>query len=281
MNQLQERILDIFKTVAQICDDHQIPYYAIGGTMIGAARHQGFIPWDDDLDIAVPIEHFDRLMEELEKNLPEHLKLYRSADKEYCGLIFIKVIDERTTFIEKECLEYPDMYRGVFVDIMPISGVPANRLAQKIFVTRVLLLAKLNYYRRLPPKEMAKKITKAMSYILHLFAGVIPYNAFSDRWMKLLQKYPLYQAEKTGYVWSQKLKKLVFDAEDFHGTVLLDFEDTKISCPKGWENYLTVQFGDYMALPPVEEQVGKHDGIVDLGKSYHYYLKHGIGDFEK
>ena len=83
MNDLQKKILDIFKAVAKICKDHDITYYAIGGTAIGAVRHQGFIPWDDDLDIAIPIEQYDRFIEIARRELPEGLTVMTPVDIEH------------------------------------------------------------------------------------------------------------------------------------------------------------------------------------------------------
>ena len=101
MTDLQKRILDIFREVRDILDRNGITYFAIGGTCIGAVRHGGFIPWDDDLDIAVPIEQFGRMLDLLKAELPPHLELYTGAERKHYRYIFVKVTDNRTTFIEK------------------------------------------------------------------------------------------------------------------------------------------------------------------------------------
>ena len=87
MNELQKKILDIFKAVSKICKEHGITYYAIGGTAIGAVRHQGFIPWDDDLDIAIPIEQYDQFIAIARRELPEGLIVMTPADIEHYALL--------------------------------------------------------------------------------------------------------------------------------------------------------------------------------------------------
>ena len=101
MNSLQNEILNIFKSIKEIFERNGIDYFAIGGTCIGAVRHNGFIPWDDDLDIAVPIEQFDNMLNVLKKELPSELALYTCHNRKHYRYIFVKVINTKTTFIEK------------------------------------------------------------------------------------------------------------------------------------------------------------------------------------
>ena len=150
MNDLQKKILDIFKTVSQLCKKNNIDYYAIGGTCIGAIRHRGFIPWDDDLDIAIPIEQFDRFKSIMNTQLPDNLYLYDCESKKEYRQLFCKVCDKSTTFIEETEKEYPDVYKGVYIDIMPLSGVPAETNEQIQMIKKLNLYRALNYIMRYP-----------------------------------------------------------------------------------------------------------------------------------
>ena len=137
MTELQTKILDIYKKVSVICIRNNIDFFAIGGTCIGAIRHRGFIPWDDDLDIAVPIEQYDKFKECMREELPTNLYLYDcDTVKEYRQL-FCKVCDRNTTFIEETEKPYKKAYKGVFVDIMPISGVPSNKEEKDKFIYKL------------------------------------------------------------------------------------------------------------------------------------------------
>lgn len=265
MNAIQKCILSIFKEVSQICEESGITYYAIGGTCIGAARHSGFIPWDDDLDIAVPIEQFDLLNDELRKRLPEYYKIYECNEIQKYHYIFIKVYDARTTFIQNTLRQYPDAYMGVFIDIMPISGVPTDPKERESFIRKIKMYRIFNNVRRFPLCKQNSKSGKLASALLKLPLSPFKYNYFSDKYMELLRRYPVSSADEVGYVWSpQDIERWYFPKKWFADTAELPFEDTKISCPIDYHEYLSKQFGDYMTPPPSEQQKAVHDGFVDL-----------------
>ena len=255
MNDLQKKILDIFKAVAKICKDHDITYYAIGGTAIGAVRHQGFIPWDDDLDIAIPIEHYDRFIEIARRELPEGLTVMTPVDIEHYASFFIKVVDTRTTLIENYAKAFPDAYYGVFVDIMPLAGVPAPGKERKRYLRMWKQTAMLNYARRFPVNRMKTRARVAACRLMKPFHGKIPYHYFTDKMFAEYRKRPVCESEYTGYVWGVRLDKLTFDVDIFGEGKELPFEDTVMNCPSRVEDYLTQQFGDYMQLPPEEQRV--------------------------
>lgn len=269
MNIIQERILIIYKEVSKICRSNHIPFYAIGGTCIGAVRHKGFIPWDDDLDIAIPIEYFDKFLQLAGKELPDYLKLYTCDDvKHYIGL-FAKVHDVRTTFIEKKQYKYPDAYKGVFVDIMPIGGLPENESQRYRFVRKLQRLSSINRAVRISPKATSFKKT-LMKYPFLLFR-LLPFYYITRKYYNELRKYPFYKSKYTGLTWLENLNKYIFPTEWFGEGVDLTFEDTVITCPIEYDKYLRAQFGEYMKIPSIKEQETNHDGIIDLNRPYTYY----------
>ena len=271
MNLLQNEILNIYKEIANICARNGLDYFAIGGTCLGTIRHQGFIPWDDDRDLAIPIEQFDRFKECMKKELPEHLYLYDCEDIREYRYIFSKICNRNTAFIEESERPYPHAYKGLFVDIMPISGVPDNHKYQSEFVDKVRTYYRLNYIFRYPWKAMDNWKQKTMWIILHACFFHKPYNYFSHKWMEMLMTQPFVSAKKVGYVWSTSIKRLIFPKEWFSKHVELTFEDTIMRCPIGYDKYLTQQFGDYMELPPENERLQHHPYIVDLEHSYVEY----------
>ena len=127
MNTVQNRILKIMLVVDEICKRNNLTYYAIGGTCIGALRHKGFIPWDDDLDIAVPIEEWDRFWNIMKTELPSEYGIYSGSNIRHYRYIFNKIHDTGTSFIEQSEVKYPDAYKGIFIDVMPIAGIPETK----------------------------------------------------------------------------------------------------------------------------------------------------------
>lgn len=268
MNTVQKIILDIYKEVSKICLSNNIPFYAIGGTCLGAVRHKGFIPWDDDLDIAIPIEYWDYFITLLKENLPENLYVYDSENIKSYHYIWLKVCNKNTTFIEKSQYEHKDAWKGIFIDIMPISGVPIR--SRKSFIKKLQILNSLNIYLRFASEPGSiKRLIGRMPF--RFLSKILPFQYFSRRYLRILKKNPFYKFIDTGTVWdSNWLPKFIFPIEYFGKGKEILFEDTTIIVPEQVDKYLIQQFGDYMKIPPENERQ-IHDGIVDPIRPYSYY----------
>lgn len=259
MNDLQKVILSIYKEVYSICEKHSIPFYAIGGTCIGAIRHNGFIPWDDDLDIAIPVEYIEDFIHYAQIELPDHLYVLTPDTMVHYPNQFIKVCDDRTTFVMESFLKYKDSYKGVFVDIMPISGVPDSAFNRIIFTCLLRSLHALNYKRRFS------------SGLLSILLKPFHYNFFSDLYRRITMKHPFYLSNYTSFTWYPLfLNRGIVKTKYFGVPLSHQFEDTQILVPCNYHEYLTFQFGDYMIIPDVKNQEA-HEGLIDLNKSFKEY----------
>lgn len=274
MTGIQEKILEIFKQVSQLCDEEKIKYYAIGGTCIGAVRDKGFVPWDDDMDIAIPIEQFDKFIDIAKKRLPPQYEVVTYKDFPHYSQIFIKIIDKESTYIEYHNSNFPDEYTGCWLDIMPLSGVPQGKIKQELFCFKLLVLKKLDFRKRYPMSFYGSNLKKALWIILYPCVCFFNINYFTDKWMESIRQYPLCEAKYTGYVWSARLRKLIFEKRCFDKAVSLPFEDAYMKCPVGYDDYLKKQFGSYMEYPPESQRISGHIGFVDLKRSYKYYQEH-------
>ena len=274
MNELQSEILNIFKSIKTICDKNNIRYYAFGGTCIGAVRHGGLIPWDDDLDIVMPDKDYLRFIEIAPQLLPDGLELLTPDSNPAYNNLFIKVHNINTTFVESQEARYPQCYKGVFVDIMPLGGIPANLVARRKHIQRLELLMRLNHKRR-SYFSFSNRMNHRISWILLSPLKVIsPYRIWSKKWLKQFSKYLFDSSPFTGHLWRGIItENLIFPSIWFEDFVELPFEDTMIRCPKEYDAYLTHEFGKYMEYPPEEKRVSPHAYIVDLLKPYTWYQK--------
>lgn len=250
MNKIQHKILEIYKEVKRICEENNIHYYAIGGTAIGAVRHHGFIPWDDDMDLGIPIDDFERFKKICSKEL--------RPPYEFTELLWIggKIHDSSTTFLETPCLMHLKNYYGIYVDIFPLIGSPNDPKKRRKFQDE------LESY-------------KNRSMILDRFPESSSFNE------KSLEKERTELTHRYKIKTSKKLLEFSFgsshsnSAEGLKKPIIMKFEDTTIPISSTYDEDLTEQYGDYMQIPPPEEQQQHLEyAVVDFDTSYrNYYQK--------
>ena len=273
MTDIQKIIYNIFLDVSKLFQENKIEYYANGGTCLGAVRHGGFIPWDDDIDITVRIEDYERAKKILEKGLPSYYSIRHFDNNDHYVNVFFKVVDERTTCIEKIDYEHIDAYKGCFIDIMPISGMPNSKLK------RIIFCRKINIYRILSEMRVYGEDALDLEWKKRLYPIIChhlrkkPSNYYCKKWYALISKYPFKDCKFTGYVWWFDVMRLTYKKEVFGKPTPLRFENTIMYCPADWDSLLKQQFGDYMALPPKEKRKPTHIGTIDLEHTYHDYQK--------
>ena len=264
MTDLQKRLLHTFKKFKQICDENNLQYFANGGTKLGALRHKGFIPWDDDMDISMPLNDYRKLLKLAAKSNSKQFGLtpsFEINDKSSYSVVS-KFFDKDTTFIEDiNRLGDTDNYHGVFIDIFPILWVPDDK--QERF----------SYYEKL--REFQYDVIFDNIYKLEISTP----PQLRSKYKKLVKSYDL---TKIGYVFEpgppnhpEHMERTAYPAKTYSSYEEVPFEDTTIRIPIGAKQQLESQYGDWQKLPPREEQVNKHttDGIFDLDNSYKVYEK--------
>jgi lipopolysaccharide cholinephosphotransferase len=167
------------------------------------------------------------------------------------------------------------MYNGVWIDIFPLSGIPEDKRERGIFYKKGVLLNRINIKTKM--SFLSQRTLKGkVAWILFLPLRIVPNIYWWETWKNELKKYPLYESTYTGHVWGMLMRKRNCHAECFSGYIEFPFEDTAMRCPKGYDEYLTKLFGDYMKLPPKENRVLKHGidgGIIDLNTPYKVYAE--------
>lgn len=268
VRQVQEKILEVMKYIDKLCRDNGITYYIMGGTALGAVRHGGFIPWDDDLDIFMTPDQYIEFKRVFEKNNnPEFVLQEWKTTPQY--LEYAKVRMNGTTFIEEAFKDNKDMHQGIYVDIMILHKVPNNRLVQKLvyYESKFVTLYALSQ-RNWKPKTKGQRLA--------LFAlKMTPSKLLDFLFYRRIYRYDDMTSDYKFCYWitPAKFKNGLFDETFFSIPIDIPFEDTKLLGSKHINEYLEYRYGDYMKLPSKEQQqAAVHAMLFDVNKDYREYL---------
>ena len=274
LTELQQSILNIYKELKEVLDKNGLRYYAIGGTCIGAVRHRGFIPWDDDMDLVMPDSDYEKFVSIAKDVLPSHLEMLVRSDHPHDPTVAGRVFDKNSTFIEAHEKKYPDEYKGVFVDILPMKGLPEDEDERTRYFKKMKRYMRLNEKRRCSFFYLKRVPTRTL-WLAALPYRVLPNSYWSDKIYKMQSQYTFDSSSMTGYTWSLHIGKRYYPKSVFDEYIELPFEDTTVRCPKGYDEMLTAIYGEYMTIPPKDQQKGLHEetSFIDLKKPYSYYQK--------
>lgn len=268
---LQLKLMEILFSFQKVCNDNELTYYFCGGCAIGAKRHQGFIPWDDDVDILMPREDYEKLHSIWEReNLNENLLYCRTNSKQNFHHGGASIRDISTTFINKHSVD-EDICHGVGIELMPIDGCPKSKISRLKQLYNASLFGVFNTQRLPDNKGLAVRV---ITYCLYnIFRKPSTRIKIWQHAEKEMSKYTWDDCDEvTELIGSIKGMLLRHPKEWFASMELYQFETSKFPLMKGANRYLNLIFGDYMELPPEEKRVAKHDvEYIDLERSYLEY----------
>lgn len=267
LSPLQIKLLEMMKWFHAFCEEHSIKYYVLGGTLLGAIRHEGFIPWDDDIDVGLPRKDYEKFQQLMNGSRGQYvLETPTSSNKDFC-YTYSKIYDTHTTYVENKRIK---VVRGVFLDVFPLDGLGENEIE-----------ARENY----------KRIERKYNLVLCLTGGIREgrkwYKNLAVRCLRLIprfmldEKHIIQQLDKdcaehdfNDSKWGGNLMgawrfKEVMPREIMGKPTLYKFEDMQVFGAEKADAYLTNIYGDWRKLPPKEKQVTHHDYLeIDLNKGY-------------
>lgn len=247
-----------------LCEEHSITYFACGGTAIGAVRHKGFIPWDDDMDVYMLRDDYNKFLSLKSSLVGSKYEIVDMFDEGYCKS-FAKFSDAHTTVWEYE--ETPFIL-GAYIDVFPLDAALDDLESLKSVNYRYEQL--LDWYVRSfrPTQKLSfASIGELKSSLVNIFLPMLR-KYIKKQLVRVEREITTFQGKSLfGYGYSPRVEREIFDRAWFESTVELDFEGLKIKLPVGYHEMLTKQYGDYMQLPPIEEQKTHHSRyFVDLTK---------------
>ena len=235
--QVQGKILEVMKYIDRICRNNHIEYFIMGGTALGAVRHGGFIPWDDDLDIFMTPKEYEKFKRVFEKENSDTFVLQEwRTTPDY--LEYAKVRMNGTTFIEEAFKDRRDLHQGIYVDIMILHKVPDNKFIQKLvyYESKFVTLYALSQ-RNWNPKNTAQKL------VLN-FLKILPCKLMAKLFYRHIYKYDDRKSDYLYCYWitPAKFRNGLFDMSFFENPVDIEFEDTVLLGPEKIKEYLEYRY---------------------------------------
>ncbi len=267
LEEIKEIQFNILKDFASFCDKNNLRYYLAGGTLLGAVRHKGYIPWDDDIDVFMPRPDYEKAV-----------KLYKSERYAIWSLVTnpkyweqgSHMVDTRT----KLCVPFDKYEKKVYMDIFPIDGVFSNKILQKLEFIAVKILVMLSRSTTMKPQashhvyngdEFISSIKKhARTMVKYLLIGTIGKCSESCTWIKMIHRIAKMNSfEESKFVAEMVLglygTREIVPASVFEDRVKVSFEGEEFWAPVGYKEYLSTLYGeDFMELPPVEKRKSAH-----------------------
>lgn len=254
LKRLQETELDIFKEIIRVCDENNLTYFVIAGTALGTIRHNGFIPWDDDIDIGMLRADYDKFIQLAPEKLKTGYTLQHFSTDPNTPAYFAKVRKDHTVFKEKN-MRHLDIHHGVFVDIFPFDNVPSDAKAHRAYCFRVKFWQHLYLAKSLwsPAASVTDLFTRCYATLIRstLHILLLPVSK-AFLYKKTDSAKRQYSNENSGIVTESYFE---FKVSDLLPVQEHAFETITVSIPNNPDAVLRTQYGDYMKLPPENKRV--------------------------
>jgi len=253
--------LDILKSFIEVCDKYKLTYWIGDGTLLGAVRHKGFIPWDNDVDVYMPRKSFDKLLEIGSEVFKEPLFFQTPLTENSCYFsTYVKIRNSNSAAAPREEFE-KGMNCGIFIDVFCLDELPNNKLVRKLYIWRLNEIAKMQRFcfGIIKNRNLTDRIKHGVQKMVYKYVYHEPDAA---------KLYSIYH-KKAGRYASKNNKeiaclsfgfnsKVVWNRNDWEDCVILDFESLKLKAPVGYDAILRREYGDYMVFP---DDKSTHDYI--------------------
>ena len=252
--------LDLLISFDEVCKQENLRYSLTGGTLIGAVRHKGFIPWDDDIDVCMPRKDYNLFIEYCKENTTFFGLCCSETDKEY-GKTFAKCFDKRTILNEYNCNRW-NCNLGIYIDVFPIDGMgntyeeSIRRYNKKQFLREIIVASAWKKYFRSSTKSIIYEPIRLLFFII---SRCMNHNKCIQKFTDFYSQMSCDDVKYSSNVSGAYRKKEICESSIFTEYSICEFEGHFFNCFKEWDKFLTHIYGDYMKLPPIEKQISHHN----------------------
>lgn len=251
LREVQLAQVEMLDQIVKFIDENKLRYSLDSGTLIGAIRHKGFIPWDDDIDIMMPRPDYDKFIKLYTQKNPYNNLLLCCPENNTTFQPFCKIVDKNIQIIDESVCDQETRY--LWIDIFPIDGLPENNKEIKRIYKKISFYNKMLYIH-----QYKTDFSNKSEFFKNLFRSCIrPFSMFIDAntVIKLATKYDFNKCKYVkDLVWPSSYK-IRIPREDFDEYIDVEFEGRLFKSIKNYDNYLRMVYGDYMQLPPEDKRV--------------------------
>lgn len=276
---IQEKLLEILRYFDKFCKENNLKYVLAGGTLLGAVRNKGIIPWDDDLDVFMLREDYERLIKIWdEKADTKNYSCLRSNDKYNIHHAATEIKDNNTTFINNHSKDL-DINHGLMIDVIPLDNIPSSKFKRIYQKINAFIFSCYNF-QRLPNHK-----SKLIYYMTYIALKLVPsfklkYKIWKKAEDNMIRAGKVNDGMIASIIEGPTIMNQIFPKEWVENPAYLEFEDMVVPVPRDYHSWLEMSYGEYMIPPKKEDRVLRHDiFFYDMNTPYKKYR--GIKYFTK
>ena len=265
LKHLQKVQIMILKYFIKICEENNLLYFIYGGSLLGTIRHEGFIPWDDDIDVIMFREDFEKLNKIFEKNIDDKYRFINVLNEETYHYTFGRLMLKNTLF-EEWWASQVDYTHNIFIDVFILDNIPKNKFKRFIHTWSSFLLNQLTMYAFIK-FDNNSKLKKIIQQLTHYLIKILPMSPYSIK-RKCVETFTKYENQDCDEVcdFPAICQMPIYYKTDWFPLKKAKFEDLEVNIPNDYDKILTRTYGDYMKLPPKESRYRPAHEKIEFGE---------------